>query len=109
MALFSLGITCNGLGSFNTQCHADSPYSAVPAFLRKPSLDHYLAAHADWPRGYQMRDIFAFIPLDGLTNIYWCGLGQRGKYVDIFLSQTVQRRSVQSAYCGPRRKHVTLR
>jgi hypothetical protein len=50
-----------------------------------------------------------FIHLDGLPNAYFCGLGARGKYVEINIFQTVRHSSAAERYCGPRKKTVTLR
>ncbi len=109
MPLFSLFVHCDTVGRYSTQCDASSPYEAIRGFLRKGSLKQFLAPHAEWPKEFTMRDIYAFTPLDGLANLYFCGLGRRGKYVQIHLVQTARRSSTGERYCGPRRKHVTLR
>ncbi len=109
MALFSLFVNCEGIGAYSTQCDAESPYEAIRIFLRMPTLKQFLSTHSEWPNDFTVRDIYAFIPLEGLANVYFCGLGQKGKYVQINLVQTVQRSSPNEKYCGPRRKSVTLR
>jgi hypothetical protein len=109
MPLFSLFVRCDAFGGYSTQCDADSPYEAIRIFLRKGSLKQFLSPHAEWPKEFAMRDIYAFTALDGLSNLYFCGLGRRGKYVQIHLVQTAKRSSTNERYCGPRRKHVTLR
>jgi hypothetical protein len=63
----------------------------------------------DWPQDFSLRDIYIFVPLDGLPNAYYCGIGARGKYVKINLFQTAQRSTVAERYCGPSKKVVTLR
>lgn len=109
MPLFSLIVECAGVGTYITQCQADSPYDAVRIYLRTPSLNRFLAQHDDWPRDFKLRDMYLLIPLDGLKNIYSCGLGQQGKYVQIQIVQTVKNSPVSDRYCGPIRKMVTLR
>jgi hypothetical protein len=109
MALFSLFISCEGAGSFSTQCRAENPHRAIRNFLGTSQLNHFLSVHPEWPRDFALRDVYAFIPLDGLVNLYFCGLGKKGKYVQIHIVQTVQRSSAAEKYCGPRRKSVTLR
>lgn len=109
MALFSLFISCEGIGSFSTQFQAENPHEAIRSFLGTSQLNHFLSAYPEWPQDFALRDIYAFIPLEGLANLYFCGLGQKGKYVQIHLVQTVQRSSATERYCGPRRKSVTLR
>jgi len=109
MALFSLHINYIGIGGYSTQCRAEGPYDAIRVFLKKPSLNEFLSEHPEWPCDFQLRDIYLFMPLKGLTNVYFCGLGQQGKYIHIDIVQTVQRSSQKEKYCGPRRKRVTLR
>src|SRR6478672_6935983 len=109
MPLFSLIVECAGIGTYITQYHADSPYDAIRAYLRTPSLNQFLAQHADWPRDFKLRDLYLLIPLDGLKNIYSCGLGQQGKYVQIQIVQTVQSSAGDDRYCGPVRRMITLR
>lgn len=109
MALFSLIVECVGIGSYVTQCQATSPYDAIRAFLRTPSLNGFLASHPEWPRDFKLRDMYLLIPLDGLKNIYSCGLGQQGKYIQIQIVQTVKNSASADKYCGPVRKMVTLR
>jgi hypothetical protein len=109
MPLFSVFIECKGIGSYSTQCTAESPYEAIRKLLRGGSLTQFLSTHDEWPKDFSMRDIYGVVPLENLTNIYFCGLGQRGKYVEIILAQTVRRSSRDAKYCGPRRKSVTLR
>jgi hypothetical protein len=109
MPLFSLFVECKGIGSYSAQCMATSPYEAIREFLRGGSLRQFLSSHAEWPNDFSMRDIYGFVPLEDFTSIYFCGLGQKGKYVEIVLAQTVRRSSRDAKYCGPRRKSVTLR
>jgi hypothetical protein len=109
MAIFSLLVDCVGAGSYLTQYEAESPYDAIREFLRTPSLNRFLEMHPDWPRDFKLRDMYMLIPLDGLKNIYSCGLGQQGKYIQIQIVQTAQRSSAAGRYCGPRRKLVKLR
>jgi hypothetical protein len=109
MPLFSLAIRGEGIGSYTTQFLADSPYEAIRTLLRGPSLNQFLMKHSKWPRDFRTRDIYAFFPFEGAKNFYFCGLGQKGKYVEILISETVQRSPPAARYCGPRRKTVTLR
>lgn len=109
MALFSLIISCDGIGSYISQCQADSAYDAIRNYLRTPSLNSFLSPHSDWPRDYKLRDMYLLIPLNPLKNIYSCGLGQQGKYVQIQVVQTVQNSVASNKYCGPKRKTITLR
>ena len=109
MALFSLLVSCRGIGAFASQCQAPSPYEAVRIFLRGPSLNHFLAEHSGWPKDFHLRDIYAFYPLVDLAQLYFCGLGQEGRYVDIHVAQTVRHAGAQARYCGPQRRSVVLR
>ena len=109
MALFYFRITCDGIGSFSTQCRGKSPYDALKLFLRRSTLNQFLASHPEWPRDFTVRDLYMFIPLTGLKNVYGCGLGQNGKYVQIDIVQTVERSRQYEKYCGPKRRVVTLR
>ena len=109
MPLFSLIVECAGIGTYVTQCHADSPYDAVRVYLRTQSLNNFLVQNDDWPQDFKLRDMYLLIPLDGLKNIYSCGLGQQGKYVQIQIVQTVQNSGVDDRSCGPIRRMVTLR
>lgn len=109
MPLFSLIIECTGVGTYIQQCQADSPYEAIRAYLRTPSLNKFLAQHDDWPRNFKLRDMYLLIPLDGLKGIYSCGLCQQGKYVQIQIVQTVQNNAFEDRYCGLVRKMITLR
>jgi hypothetical protein len=109
MALFSLFVRCGEIGSSVAQSRGASPYEAVGAFLKRGVLRGITATAPDWPQDFSMRDIYIFVPLDGLPNAYYCGLGARGKYVEINLFQTVQRSAIAQRYCGPKKKVVTLR
>jgi hypothetical protein len=101
MALFSLFISCDGVGSYSTQYQAESPYGAIREFLHTNTLNQFLSQHPDWPKDFNLQDIYIFMPLGGLTNLYFCGLGQQGKYVQIHIVQTIQRSSHNEKYCGP--------
>lgn len=109
MALFSLIVDCVGIGSHVTQCRASSAYEALREYLSWPTLNQFLSSHPDWPRDFKLRDVYLFIPLDGLKNIYSCGLGQKGKYIEIHIVQTVQKSIFAERHCGPQIKDVTLR
>jgi hypothetical protein len=109
MALFSLNVQCDGIGRYITQVAAASPKAAIRVFLQAGSLDQFLIPHASWPRGFTTRDIYAFLPLDGLTNVYYCGLGQRGKYVEIHLFQTTRRSTAAERECRRLPRKLTLR
>jgi hypothetical protein len=109
MALFSLFIRCGDVGSFVTQSEGASPYEAVRALLKRGDIRNLTEKAPDWPQDFSLRDVYMFIPLDGLPNAYYCGLGARGKYVEINLFQTAQRSSIAERYCGPSKKVVTLR
>jgi hypothetical protein len=109
MALFSLIVDCVGIGTYVTQCRGSSPYDAIRVFLGTSSLNQFLSSHPEWPSDFKLRDMYLLIPLDGLKNIYSCGLGQQGKYVQIQIVQTVQNSSTLDKYCGPVRKVVRLR
>ncbi|MBK7665796.1 MAG: hypothetical protein IPJ21_20110 [Sterolibacteriaceae bacterium] len=97
MALFSLIVQCGELGRYITQVRSSSPKAAIRAFLKDGSLDAFLTSHPDWPKGFKVRDIYAFLPLEGLPNVYFCGLGQRGKYVEIHLVHTARRSNTSGA------------
>ena len=109
MALFSLFVRCGDLDSFVAQFRAASAYEAVGVLLKSGLLRDLTAKAPEWPQDFSLRDVYVFIPLDGLPNAYYCGLGARGKYVEINLFQTVQRSSPSERYCGPKKKVVTLR
>ena len=109
MALFTLSVQCEGVGGFVTQAAGSSPQSAIRAFLKRGSLNQFLAPHPDWPTGFQFGDIYLFIPLEGLVNVYLCGLGQRGKYVQIHLFHTVRRSTLAERKCARLPPVVTLR
>jgi hypothetical protein len=109
MALFSLSVRCGDLGSFVAQFHGTSAYDAVGALLKRGLLRDITAKAPEWPQDFSLRDVYVFIPLEGLPNAYHCGLGARGKYVEISLFQTVQRSAMAERYCGPKKKVVTLR
>lgn len=109
MALFSLFIRCGDVGSLVTQSEGSSPYDAVRAFLKSGILRDLTAKALDWPQDISLRDVYIFVPLDGLPNAYYCGLGARGKYVEINLFQTAQRSTLDERYCGPKKKVVRLR
>jgi hypothetical protein len=109
MALFSFFIRCGDVASLVTQFEGASPYEAVRTLLKRGILRDMTAQAADWPQDFSLRDVYIFIPLDGLPNAYYCGLGARGKYVEINLFQTAQRSTVAERYCGPTKKMVTLR
>lgn len=100
MALFSLFIKCDGIGSYATQHQAESPYDAIRQLLCTNSLNQFLTPHTEWPQDFTLQDIYIFIPLGNLTNLYFCGLGQQGKYVQIHIVQTVRRSSKNEKYCG---------
>src|SRR5688500_9222041 len=109
MALFSFFVKCGPETSFVTQVEANAPYEAVKKFLRTSLLKAYLEKLDGWPLDYSIQDAYMFIPLVGLTNAYFCGLGVRGKYVEISLFQTAQRSTAEQKYCGPVRRLVKLR
>jgi hypothetical protein len=91
MALYSLFVACEGVGHFSTQARADTPPNAIRAFLRGSALREFLAKAQGWPGDFSEKDIFVFIPMDGLTNMYLCQLGRAGKYISITLARTVSR------------------
>ena len=109
MAMFSLFVRCGELGSFVAQFEGASPYEAVGALLKRGVLQDVTGKAPEWPQDFSLRDVYVFIPLEGLPNSYFCGLGARGKYVEINIFQTVQRSSTSERYCGPKSKVVTLR
>lgn len=109
MALFSLHVQCEGIGAYVTQVAGASPKSAIRAFLKRGSLGQFLASHPEWPNDFRLQDIFMFVPLEGLSNVYLCGLGQRGKYVHIHLFHTVRRSAVAERECARLPPVVTLR
>jgi hypothetical protein len=109
MPLFSLFIRCDGVGELVTQSRGANPYDAIKKFLSTNTLRTMTAVAPDWPADFAIRDCYAFIPLQGLQNAYFCGLGAQGKYVQINIFQTAQRSTADQRYCGPRRKMVTLR
>ncbi|HKE40989.1 MAG TPA: hypothetical protein VKG21_14205 [Casimicrobiaceae bacterium] len=108
-ALFSLSINCVGLESWTTQCSRPSPEAAIRAFLKQGALNQFVAGHDGWPKECAFRDIYAFLPLDSLTNVYFCGLGHGGKYVQITMFHTVQHRAVTKRKCPRLARTVTLR
>lgn len=91
MALYSMFVECEGLDSFSTQMVADTPPSAVRRFLGTTILQKYLEQKEGWPTDLSSDDIFMFMPMEGLTNMYLCQLGRSGKYVSIVLARTVTR------------------
>lgn len=109
MALFSLSINCVGLESWTTQCLGSSPEAVIRTFLRRGSLGQFVARHTGWPKEFAFRDIYAFLPLDGLSNVYFCGLGRGGKYVQITLFHTVQRSTTLERKCPRLPKAIALR
>lgn len=109
VALFSLFIRCGDLGSLVAQSAGTSPYDAVRAFVKRGILRDMTSKAPDWPQDFSMQDCYIFIPLEGLPNAYFCGLGAQGKYVEINLFQTVRRSAAAERYCGPKRRLVTLR
>lgn len=109
MSLFSLFIRCDGIGSYSTQCHAESPYDAIRELLSTNSLNQFLSSHTEWPQDFSLQDVYMFTPLKDLTNLYFCGLGQKGKYVQIDIVQTVELSLEKEKYCGPNKESVTLR
>jgi hypothetical protein len=100
MALCSLFVNCEGVGSFGTQIVADAPRNAVRDYLLQNGLYEFLAV-----RGKQLpkkldkaisanekfseKDIFVFTPMDGLVNMDLCQLGRDGKYITIIVAETV--------------------
>ena len=109
MALFSMVIRCEGIGESVSQYEAGSPYRAVAALLKSSVLRDMTAKHPEWPTDFALRDIYAFIPLAGLSGSFFCGLGAKGKYVGISIFHTAQRSKQADRYCGPQRKTVVLR
>jgi len=92
-----------------TSTLADSPHGAVQAFLETPVLNTLLAKLQDWPKDFSIHDIYLFIPLDGLPNAYFCGLGANGKYIGINIFHTVRNSLKSQRYCGILPKIVHLR
>jgi hypothetical protein len=109
MPLFSLFVRFQGAGDFTTQINGKSPYDAIRAFLSTAMLREMTPKNSDWPTDYSLRDIYIFIPLEGLRNTYLCGLGIQAKYIKITIFQTSKRSSQKEKFCGTRRKMVTLR
>jgi len=91
MALYSMFVSCTGVGDFSTQIRADTPRDALREFLRGTSLREFLAKQKDWPKKFSEKDIVLFIPMDGLINMYLCQFGRDGKYVSVKLALTVSR------------------
>ena len=91
MALYSLVVSCHGLGFFNTQVTAGNAMSAAREFLRTPELKRFMAGRRGWPKSFGKRDIYSFIPMAGKRNLYVCDLGRDGKYISITVARTVSR------------------
>jgi hypothetical protein len=92
MALWSLFVEV-GRTRYSTQVTADDPKAAIRSFLASGGLKGTLKGLAGegWPRSFAMKDVFAFLPMDGLINMYLCQLGRKGKYVSVVLARTVSR------------------
>ena len=109
MPCFSLVVSFEGVGQMVAQFSAADPYRAVGQFLKTNCIRAMTADAVDWPTDFTLKDIFIFIPLDGLKNAYVCGLGIKGKYININIFQTTRRSAVGERYCGLQRKVVKLR
>jgi hypothetical protein len=91
MALYSLVVSCHGIGSFAAQAADADALAAALGFLRGPDLAKFIAGRKGWPAIFHERDIYSFIPMTQATNAYLCELGRNGKYVSITISRTVSR------------------
>ena len=91
MALFSLFIEFEGCGSFSTQMRGDNAQVAVRMLLESNAIQEWLKDLPNWPQRFIEKDIFLFIPMTNLTNMYLCQLGRDGKYVSIVIARTVSR------------------
>lgn len=91
MALFSLFIEFEGQGSFSTQMRTNDAQAAVRMLLEGNAIQEWLKDVPTWPQRFTEKDIFLFIPMTDLTNMYLCQLGRGGKYVSIIIARTVSR------------------
>ena len=93
MALWSLFVEVGHL-RYSTQVTADDPRAAIRRFLKTGSLREVLQRLSDkgWPASFSTKDIVAFIPMDGLTNMYLCEFAQKGKYASVVMARTVSRK-----------------
>jgi hypothetical protein len=91
MALYSLVVSCHGIGSFAAQAADSDALAAALEFLRGGELAQFIADRKGWPANFSERDIYSFIPVPGATNVYQCELGRDGRYVSIAISRTVSR------------------
>jgi hypothetical protein len=93
MALWSLFVEV-GDNRYSTQVSAADAKGAIQRFLATPGLRQTLASLSakGWPPSFSMGDVYVLTPMEGLTNMYLCQLGLRGKYVSVILARTVSRR-----------------
>jgi hypothetical protein len=91
MALYFLSASCPGAGSIACQIEAGDPRAALRAFLGGGDLARFLSAQRGWPKVFSEADIYAFLPVAGMTNVYQCELGRIGKYMSVTLARTVSR------------------
>jgi hypothetical protein len=91
MALYSLSVSCQGAGSITCQIEATDPRAALRSFLGGEDLARFLSAQRGWPKVFSEADIYAFLPVAGMKNVYQCELGRSGKYMSVTLTRTVSR------------------
>jgi hypothetical protein len=92
MALYSMFVDCDGLGSFSTQLSSPTPQSAVRKLLKGTAIYEFCAKQKDWPKNFSDKDISLFIPMNCLVNMHLCQISRKGKYVSVTLVKTVPSR-----------------
>jgi hypothetical protein len=93
MALYSAFIEA-GSASYSTQIISETARSAFELFLDQMYNEHVAdLSGEDIPNQISSSDIFCFIRMDGLTNMWLGQAGRDGKYVSAVLARTVVRRS----------------
>ena len=92
MALWSLFVEV-GDNRYSTQVSAADAKGAIQRFLATSGFRQTLASLSakGFPPSFSMSDVHLLIPMEGLTNMYLCQLGQRSKYVSVILARTVSR------------------
>jgi hypothetical protein len=88
MVLWSLFVDI-GSKDYVTQVGVGSRNAAVRHFLRGNSLAKFLSGSEFEPKSFSNKDIFLFIPMDGLVNMYFSQFGRKRKYVFLTLTRTV--------------------
>jgi hypothetical protein len=94
MALFSLFVKCESVGTFGTQIDAVTPRASVSEFLKGDAIYEFLAGRGkrlpkklkevpDPGERFSDKDIVLFVPMDGLVNMHLCQLGRGNQHITI--------------------------